>query len=301
MTKTKTGNLLGKVKKKEGENLTPANIKKVIDLLEASPSITKKEACERLSIAYNTTRLAKIIDEYKDEIAETARKRKANIGKPISNFEIQTVVEGYLDRQSIKDIAARIYRPTDVVKKIIAAVGVPNTSTEYNYVNIGMVPDQCMSNSFYVGQIVWSMAYNSPALVTEEYVNYKGGAIQGSNYYSLYIIQSYEHQSKWFAPRDHGGFNAGAWSYDIASLEHLAKYGIDIYRPYKSLVNITSNPPKLGSETVDISNMHISEPKKRPVRSTKLVGNSITVITNKKEKRMPDFLRTNIIETELCI
>lgn len=301
MAVTKSSNLLGKVKKKEGENLTPTNIKKVIELLEASPPITKKEACERLSIAYNTTRLAKIIEEYKEEVAETARRRKANIGKPISSFEIQTVVEGYLDRQSIKDIAARIYRPTDTVKKVIAAVGVPNTSTEYNYGNVGLVPDQCMSDTFYVGQIVWSMAYNYPALVTGEYINYSGGAVPGSNYYNLYVIQPYEHESKWFQPRDHGGFNAGAWSYDIASLEHLAKYGIDIYRPYKNLVGITDSPPKLGTDSIDISNIVISEPKKRPTRATKLMGNNITVIYSKNEKPMPKFLRNNIIKAELCI
>jgi len=56
----------GRVKAKEHENLSEANIKKVIELLEAEKPITKKEACEVLNISYNTTRLSKIIEEFKE-------------------------------------------------------------------------------------------------------------------------------------------------------------------------------------------------------------------------------------------
>jgi hypothetical protein len=44
------------VRKKREEKLSEANINKVIELLAAEKPITKKEACEILHIAYNTTR-----------------------------------------------------------------------------------------------------------------------------------------------------------------------------------------------------------------------------------------------------
>jgi len=65
------------VKAKDHEKLDDANIQKVSDLLEADKPITKKEACEILNISYNTTRLKKIIEEYKDRIA----RRKARFEK----------------------------------------------------------------------------------------------------------------------------------------------------------------------------------------------------------------------------
>jgi len=105
----------GKVKTKEGENLTEANIKRVIELLAAEKPISKKEACEILNISYNTTRLAKIIEQYKEEISEQQRRRAANRGKPPAAHEIQSVIEGYLDGDSISDIAKRIYRSTTFV------------------------------------------------------------------------------------------------------------------------------------------------------------------------------------------
>ena len=63
---------------KKHENLTKANIAKVIDLLEAEKPITKKEACGILNITYNTTRLGNIITEYKRDL-EIAVKIKAKL------------------------------------------------------------------------------------------------------------------------------------------------------------------------------------------------------------------------------
>ena len=54
---------------KKHENLTQANISKVIEYLnpkDGSKPITKKEACSILNIAYNTTRLGNIIAEFEE-------------------------------------------------------------------------------------------------------------------------------------------------------------------------------------------------------------------------------------------
>ena len=51
------------VRKRAGENLSPANIRRVIHSLNEE-GITKKVACEMLNISYNTTRLNRIIEEF---------------------------------------------------------------------------------------------------------------------------------------------------------------------------------------------------------------------------------------------
>ena len=55
------------IKKKKYEKLDDTNIKRVIAALEGETPITKKEACEMLNISYNTTRLSKIIANFREE------------------------------------------------------------------------------------------------------------------------------------------------------------------------------------------------------------------------------------------
>src|SRR5210317_732401 len=101
-------NYLARVKKKDYENLTASNIKKVITLLNPEDStsapISKKEACEILNIAYNTTRLQKIIDDFLETQEYQKKRRAMNRGKPASNEEIKEAVIGYLAGEPIADI-----------------------------------------------------------------------------------------------------------------------------------------------------------------------------------------------------
>ena len=68
---------------KETERLDDASIERAIELLDNRG--TKKDACAILGINYNTTRLASIIDKYKEKklIEETKRRsnRKVNSKK----------------------------------------------------------------------------------------------------------------------------------------------------------------------------------------------------------------------------
>ena len=64
------------IKAKSHERLEPANVSKVITLLDGDEGITKKEACEILNIRYNTTRLQRIIDDY-NEVWEYKEKRRS--------------------------------------------------------------------------------------------------------------------------------------------------------------------------------------------------------------------------------
>jgi len=221
----------GKVKAKEGENLTEAHIKRVIELLEAEKPISKKDACEILNISYNTTRLARIIEQYKQDQEEQQRRRAANRGKAATPHEIQTIIEGYLDGDAIAEISKRIYRSTGFVKEVIESVGVPQKVTAGDYWHAGLIPEQCAREEFERGQIVWHARRHCMAIVLEQ----KQASDKTNNYYQVYVIEPIEEPSPYFPQfTEYGGYYDGAYAYDLGSLDHLKQYGVDVYRPYRS-------------------------------------------------------------------
>ena len=223
--------LKGKVKAKEHENLSDANVKKVMELLSAENPITKKEACEILNISYNTTRLNKIIQEYKDTTAELQRRRAANRGKPATPYEIQACIEGHLDGEPLADIAKRIFRSSGFVKEVIDRVGVPQKVVGADYRYPGIIPEQCAREEFEYGQIVWHARRHCMAIVLEEKDNVKD---RTSKYYQVYVIEPIEEVSPYFPQYEgYGGYYDGAFAYDLGSLDHLKQYGVDVYRPYR--------------------------------------------------------------------
>lgn len=221
----------GKVKAKEGENLTEASIKRVIELLEAEKPISKKDACEILNISYNTTRLSKIIQEFKEEMSEQQRRRAANRGKPATPYEIQAIIEGYLDGDSVTDIGKRIYRSSSFVKEVVDSVGVPQRVVGADYRNPGIIPEQCAREEFERGQIVWHARKHCLAIVLEQKTNVKNKEFK---YYQVYVIEPIEEISPYYPQyQGYGGYYDGAYAYDLGDLDHLKKYGVDVYRPYR--------------------------------------------------------------------
>jgi hypothetical protein len=222
----------GKVKAKDHENLSEANVKKVIELLEMEKPISKKEACEILNISYNTTRLTKIIEQYRFDQEEQARRRAANRGKPATPYETQTIIEGYLDGDSVADIGKRLYRSAGFIKEVVEKVGVPQRVVGADYRNPTIIPEQCASEEFESGQIVWNARKHCMAIVLQEKTNVKHHG--GFRYYQLYTIEVIEEVSPYFPQyQGYGGYYDGAYSYDLGSLEHLKNYGVDVYRPYR--------------------------------------------------------------------
>lgn len=226
------------IKKKEHENLTDVSIKRVIELLEAEKPISKKDACEILNISYNTTRLAKIIDEFKEEQAEAARRRAANRGKAATNFEIQAIIESFLDGDSVADIAKRIYRPASFVKEVIEYVGVPQKPVGADYTNPGIIPDRCAQEEFNPGQMVWNAREHCMAIVVQEVPS--SNPSMGKYYKLIDRIELIEDALPQFQSNigKYGGVNGGAWAYDLGSLEHLKEYGVDVYKPYRDSFKI---------------------------------------------------------------
>lgn len=226
---------MSRVKAKQHENLSEANVKKVMELLEAEKPISKKEACQILNISYNTTRLNKIIEEYKGQVELDARRRAANRGKPATPSEIQTVIECHLNGDALTEISKLIYRPVSFVKEVIEKVGVPQKAVGADYTKPGIIPEQCVSETFEPGQIVWHARRHCMAIVREQQHNVRD---KTHNYYQVYVIEPLEeiqgpHYSYFPKSLEYGGFYDGAYAYDLGSLDHLKQYGVDVYRPYR--------------------------------------------------------------------
>lgn len=227
------------VKKKEHENLSDANIEKVIGLLSAEKPITKKEACEILNISYNTTRLNKIIEEYTEAQENDRKRRAANRGRPAQEHEISTVVESYLSGDSVKAIADQLYRSTSFVKQVIETVGVPDATITPDYFNPEMLPEPCVKDSFAIEEYVWSAKYGAIAKIVKEYPYLSK---EGSKLYRISVFERIEEEKALIDGRRYdyfptnmrfGGFYANQPAHELGSLEHLRKVGASIERAIK--------------------------------------------------------------------
>jgi hypothetical protein len=222
-----------RVKVKEHEKLTDSNIARVIELLNppiGTKAITKKEACEILNISYNTTRLGSIIDNYNSRMEMEKKRYEANRGKPASEAEIKTIINEYLEGATVSEIAKGIYRRSAFVKSIIDEVGVPQKIPGENYFNFGPLPDQCVSETFEPGEIVWSAKYQSAAEVIKQHGQTRDGK---ANLYQIYIYEKFEQpEVLYVAYSGRGGFNAYQPAYELGRLKHLEKYGVDLTRKF---------------------------------------------------------------------
>jgi hypothetical protein len=228
-----------RIKKKDGEELTPQNIERVISLLEQAKPITKKMACEILNITYNTTRLRNIIEEYKNDKIVDEKRRAANRGKPASNLEIKDVIEWYLEGDSLKDIADRLYRSTTFVKNIIESVGVPQRKPGQTYISYEPLPDKCISDRFETGELVWSSRYQAVAEVKKEYPYVTQDGL--SKVYQIFVLEKIEEPSPYFPHVNMGGYYANQPAYELGKLTHLEKYGVNIRKALNATPSRASN------------------------------------------------------------
>lgn len=234
---------MAKVKTKEGENLTPSNIRKVIDLLnpsvEGQKPITKKEACEILRIAYNTSRLEKIISDYIEHQQYVKMRRSQKRGTNADTSEIRDAVTSYLQGEGTTLIAKRLYRSHAFIKNLIEKIGVPEkpvAATEKRIVSF--LPENCVAESFEKGEYVWSAAEHAIARISHEmsleYQSSKPGITPidyekkyGTKCYAIYVMSPSSEDS--FIS---GGYHSYSLAYDLGKLSHLKQYGIDFTKPF---------------------------------------------------------------------
>jgi hypothetical protein len=210
-----------RTKKKDYEKLTDANISHVIELLEAEKPITKKEACNILNITYNTTRLANIIKEYRETQNFRAQRRAEKKGTGATREEIKAVVQGYIDGENVSEIASDLYRSPAFVRGIIERLGIPKKcpTDGYNWKEIEL-PEQCVAERFAVGEKVWCVINNTPAIIQREWVN-----PDGQYGYLVYTIEPpFDFTDTFFPYVKHGGRYRNCLACNLGSLGHLQDY-----------------------------------------------------------------------------
>ena len=213
------------IKTRKHENLTETNIAHVINLLNSEKPITKKEACSILNISYNTTRLSRIIEEHIETMEFRERRRAYNKGKGATEMEIKQVVNFYLDGSNISDIAKSLYRSPAFIKAIIDRLGIPQklAMTDYKGRREAMLPEQCVAEEFEVGEKIWAVRQNYPAIVQRLLGRDEK---QGVNTYLVYTIECTQEDLKdtYFPHLSYAGKQYCLASYEMGSLKHLQEY-----------------------------------------------------------------------------
>jgi hypothetical protein len=196
-------------KNADTERLDSTHIERVIELLEPKEGKpgTKKDACQILGIAYNTTRLGNIIEKYKADKERDAQKRAEKRGKPATSAEITYVIQSYLEGNTIESISNALFRPSNFINGILDNYAVPKRQSAHSYFRPELVPEEAMRDRFTVGEKVYSMRYDSLASIESEW---KPGI------YAIWLISD---RWKQYAYQE---------ASELASLEHLKKLGVDL-------------------------------------------------------------------------
>jgi hypothetical protein len=198
----------------EEELMTPANISKVIRLLEPEEGvkpITKKDACQMLGMAYNTTRLGTIIEEFKKKQSRDAERRAEKRGKPVTDDERVYIISEYLAGETVDSISKSTYRSPTFIKSVLEANAVPIRVPGSSYFNPELIPEGAMRDRFKIGEIVYSARYDSTARIDLEQKTDKYGFI-----YRIWLLND-----KWLQ-------SAYQEASELASLEHLRELGVRI-------------------------------------------------------------------------
>jgi hypothetical protein len=197
--------------KNEGERLEEAYFERVIAGFEATPKMTKKDACQILGIAYNTARLDSLIQKYKEKKERDASRRAALRGKPATQDEISYVIQEYLEGATVDAISKSIYRGPTFIKAILDKYDVPVRQNSHDYFKPELIPDGATRTRFAVGEIVYSARYDSTARIDAEQFDERYGWI-----YRVWLLAEKWKQS------------AYTEAYELASLEHIRNMGIKV-------------------------------------------------------------------------
>lgn len=198
------------------EKLTDTNIARVIGLLNpiegsTEKPITKKNACEILGIAYNTTRLGTIISQYEERIARDKAKRAEKRGKRATAEEISYAIQEYLNGETIDSISKSLYRSPAMIKNILLENSVPIRQSSHNYFKPELIPDGAVKERFKVGDIVYSARYDSTAKIEAESEHKVYGWV-----YRIWLLSDAWKQY------------ANQPACELASLDHLKELGVTV-------------------------------------------------------------------------
>jgi hypothetical protein len=198
----------------EQELMTDANISRVIRLLEPEEgvkAITKKDACQILGMAYNTTRLGTILDEFKKKQERSAKRRAELRGKPVTNDELVYIIGEYINGETVDAISKSTFRSPTFIKNVLDQNAVPIRVPGHTYFDPQLIPDGAVRDRFQIGEIVYSARYDSTARIDAEQKTDKHGYV-----YRIWLLAD-----KW----KQSAYQEAA---ELASLAHIRALGVRI-------------------------------------------------------------------------
>jgi hypothetical protein len=190
------------------ERLDALNMERVIAALNSEKPITKTAACAMLNIAYNTTRLDKLINSFLEKKAQDAARRKAKRGTPASPDEVSHIVTEYLEGATIDALSKAVYRGPEFIKRVLESNDITLRAASHDYFHPELIPDGAVRTEFKIGERVYSARYDSIAEIRGE-VPHKDGKV-----YRVWLDAQEE--------------NAYQPAWELASLQHLRDKGISI-------------------------------------------------------------------------
>lgn len=108
---------------KAKQEFSEAKIRQVKWMLKAGK--TKKACCEHLGIAYNTTRLTRIIKEFDEEQLRTSELKEKRKKQELTDSIKKSIIDDYVSGDSQSAIADRYYITAYRVKKVLVEGNVP--------------------------------------------------------------------------------------------------------------------------------------------------------------------------------
>lgn len=218
------------VKQKDGEDFSASTIETVIKLLNQEKPITKKEACDRLKINYNTARLGRIIEEYLEHKEFTKTRRKQVRKLPISKTDVKDICSMYLSGEPLNAIVEATFRSTSVVKRLLLQNNIPLRDASHNYQNPVYLSDDSYAEDYVKGDLAYSSRYGSLVEIRGPGKKYKDSIV-----FPIQITGTYER----------GGY---AEACELADLRKLQKeYGIKPINMSQEEIRYTLNQTMLAA------------------------------------------------------
>lgn len=148
-------------------DITEEQYLKAINWLEEGG--TKKGACDILKVSNNKT-MENLINEFTEKKVRDRELRAKKRKLPVLNDEVVEIITEYLNGFSLSELSDRYYRSVDVIKYHLNKHGALLRQQEViDPSDPPLIPDECVAESFEVGQYVWSAKYGSIAKVTKQF------------------------------------------------------------------------------------------------------------------------------------
>jgi hypothetical protein len=141
---------------------------------------------------------------------------------------LRLIAEQFLSGEPVQEIANRLYRSTAFIKTQIQRIGIPERATGDDKYQVCILPEECVSEDFEIGEIAWSAVYHAPCEIRGLLDKDKYGRLYGTNCYRVYVIEKVVSESSYFPMINNGGFNAFSASYDLGKLNHIKDLGVDL-------------------------------------------------------------------------